>query len=222
MQMARPFENSISGIVRYLGAEKDPENGQIKVDTIADALDEKMNGSTSVDPAAIIVTTSGAMERTHQVRRIFHAAANYGQVGQGYIPIDYVARCVTNALKTPLEGLTLGERPSILFPLMATRSRKGAVLEERVKPLLNAAIEYLGRNPAGTFRRVYFLNYTDKELEVCQQLLREDDRLKPHESPRASAVEVAPETQVSRKPASGKVHAPVAVAPLQAPRSASA
>ena len=215
MQMARPFENSISGIVRYLGAEKDPDNGQIKFDTIARALADRMNESTTVDPASVLVTTSGAMEVTHKVKRIFHVAANYGQVGQGYIPIDYVARCVVNALKTTVDDVDLGERPSILFPLMATRSRKGAVLEERVRPLLNAAIEHFSRHPRGTFRRAYFLTYTDKELEVCHQLLREDARLRSYEAPHSPTTEFAAETPVSRNPATGKTSGPLSVAPVQ-------
>lgn len=202
MQMARPFENSVSGIIRFLGAEKDPDNGQIKTDTIAKALEAKMNGRATVDPATVLVTNSGAMEGTHHVKRIFHAAANYGQVGQGYIPIDQVSRCIVNALKTPIEDADLGPNASILFPLMATRSRKGAVLEERVRPLLNAAIEYGARNARCTFRRVYFLTYTDKELEVCHELLQSDTRL-TFRGIRTLA-EFVPETPVSRGPAAGK------------------
>jgi hypothetical protein len=211
MQMARPFENSISGIIRYLGAEKDPDNGQIKNDTIAKALATKMNGRTTVDPATVLATTSGAMETTHRVTRIFHAAANYGQVGQGYIPIDHVARCIVNALKTPAEGAKLRENASILFPLMATRSRKGAVLEDRIKPLLNAAIEYITRNPRGTFRAVYFLTYTDKEFDVCQELLGSDERLSAQPQLRSQPVDLAADTPVSRRPGSGKIVAPLTV-----------
>lgn len=204
MQMARPFDNSISGVIRYLGAKKDTENGQIEVDTIVKALEEKMNGKTTVDPGTVLVTTSGAMLETHKVKRIFHAAANYGQVGQGYIPIDYVARCVVNALKVSPEDCKPGELRSVLFPLMATRSRRGAVLEERVKPLLNAAIEYLVRNPGSTFRKVYFLTYTDKELEVCQDLLRADSRLDPLSLTQPASEGLASETPVSKKSASGQ------------------
>ena len=213
MQMARPFENSISGIIRYLGAEKDAENGQIRTDTIAKALEGKMNGKTTVDPATVLVTTSGAMEGTHKVKRIFHAAANYGQVGQGYIPIDYVARCILNALKTSAEDAELTEGRSILFPLMATRSRKGTVLEDRVKPLLNAAIDHLARNPDGTFRKVYFLTYTDKELDVCRDILRADARLKTPDGSQSAAADFTVESPVSKGPASGNVSAQVSLMP---------
>jgi hypothetical protein len=176
MQMARPFENSISGVIRYLGAEKDPQNNQISTDTIVNELKEKMDTDTSVDPASVLVTTSGEMLKSHRVKRIFHVAANYGQVGQGYIPIDNVANCIVNALKVSVAE-EASELRSILFPLMATRSRRGAVLEDRVKPLLNAAIEYLMRHSGGMFRKVYFLTYTDKEFEVCRDILRTDPRL---------------------------------------------
>jgi hypothetical protein len=207
MQMARPFENSISGVVRYLGAEKDRRNGQIKVDTIVKALQEKMNDQTTVDPATVLVTTSGAMRMSHKVKRIFHVAANYGQVGQGYIPIDQVARCVANALKESDDGED-GKLRSILFPLMATRSRRGAVLEDRVKPLLNAAIDYLARNPDCKFRKVYFLTYTDKEFEVCRDILRTDPRLQPLREAQPAVEEPVTETQVTDSDSAGQTAVP--------------
>lgn len=200
MQMARPYENSISGIIRYLGAEKDPDNGRILSDTIVNELKEKMNDRSSVDAASVVVTHAGAMEKSHHVKRIFHAAANYGQVGQGYIPIDYVARCVTNALTTTPEDSEPGSLNSILFPLMATRSEKGAVLEDRVRPLFNAAIDYLVNSSRKTFRKVYFLAYTDKELSVCRSILQADKRLTMVVPP-PSSDGPATEPQVSGGPA---------------------
>jgi hypothetical protein len=196
MQMARPFENSISGVIRYLGAEKDKRNGQITDDSIVTALREKMNGRKSVDPATVLVTTSGAMQKSHGVRRIFHIAANYGQVGQGYIPIDNVATCIVNALKETGDA-EKGKLKSILFPLMAVRSRHEGVLEDRVKPLLNAAIEYLTRDLECIFQKVYFLTYTDKEFEVCRDILATDVRLEPLHMVRPAQKELAAETQVT-------------------------
>lgn len=216
MQMARPFENSVSGIIRYLGAKKDPANGQIMEDTIAEALGKAMGKNTAVGPADVLVTESGAMGETHKVRLIYHVAANYGQVGQGYIPIEQVSRCITNALNIPLGELERSlENPendkeggqekqhSILFPLMATRSRRGSLLEDRIRPLLGAAIEWLARNENGRFNRVYFLTYTDKEKLVCEELLATDPRLKPAENKRLNVSDVEPEPQVSKGPATG-------------------
>jgi hypothetical protein len=200
MQMARPFENSISGVIRYLGAEKDKRNGQITADTIVKELQEKMDKRTSVDPATVLVTTSGAMQKSHGVERIFHVAANYGQVGQGYIPIDNVATCVVNALKESGDAEE-GKLRSILFPLMAVRSRREGVLEDRVRPLLNAAIEYLTRNPECIFQKVYFLTYTDKEFEVCSDILGTDPRLVRLSLPPPVDEELAAETPVTDGPA---------------------
>jgi hypothetical protein len=196
MQMARPFENSISGVIRYLGAEKDPQNNQISTDTIVDELKKRMGTDTSVDPASVLVTTSGEMLKSRRVKRIFHVAANYGQVGQGYIPIDNVANCIVNALKVSVADEE-SELRSILFPLMATRSRRGEVLEDRVKPLLNAAIEYLMRHSERMFRKVYFLTYTDKEFEVCRDILRTDPRLERLALVGPAGEELAAETPVT-------------------------
>jgi hypothetical protein len=200
MKMARPFENSISGVIRYLGAAK--EHGRFKEDTIANELDRKMGGEPSVDPATVLVTTSGALRGSHGVKRIFHVAANYGQVGRGYVCIDNVARCVVNALSAVKElsddcaGEELG---SILFPLMGTRSPRGSVLVERVQWLFNAAIDYLGRDADCTFRKVYFQVYTDQELEVCKALLEADtQRLMP-----LNLVSPPKEEPVDRSPVTG-------------------
>ena len=203
MQMARPFENSISGIIRYLGAEKDSENGQIKADAIVKELDLKMGGRTSVDPATVLVTSAGEMVKSHKVKLICHTAANYGQVGQGYVPIDNVARCVTKALNASFSQSEQAEVRSILFPLMATRSYGGTVLADRVRPLLNAAIDHLDKNPSGMFRKVYFLTYTDKEFEVCQDILREDARLMPIRQVEPHGEEAVSETPVSQRPTPG-------------------
>jgi hypothetical protein len=207
MQMARPYENSISGVIRYLGAEKDRGNGQIKTDTIANELVDRMKGRPSVDPSTVIVTGSGSLAESNQVKRIFHAAANFGQVGRGYSPIDQVERCVVNALKAFASDSKPDELQSILFPLMATRSRRGAVVEERIKPLFDAAIDYQQRNVEDIirdrdsqdrlFRKVYFLTYTDKEFEVCHDLLKADDRLNPLNLIETPEPDIAAETQVT-------------------------
>jgi hypothetical protein len=203
MQMARPFENSISGIIRYHGAEK--EDGLQLKDTVALALAAKMKGRVSVSPAEVLVTTSGAMKTSHKVERIFHAAAVVGQVGKGYTPIADVASCVVNALdadKNSPKDCAGCNLKSILFPLFGARSIRKKGLENRVKPLINAAIEYLINNPECTFKKVYFLTYIDKELEVCLGLLRTDSRLKPMSLSSPTVGKLAAEPQVAQSPAS--------------------
>jgi hypothetical protein len=52
------------------GCREGCENGQVKTDTIVRALEQKMNGRATVDPATVLVTASGAMEGSHGVKRI--------------------------------------------------------------------------------------------------------------------------------------------------------
>src|SRR5262249_24152543 len=97
MQMARPYEGSVSGLIRYLGAQKD-EAGTILEDIIAKELQAKMKGRQLVNPGEVVSTSAGWLERTHHVKRIFHVAATYGIFGVGYLPIVGIEQCITNAL----------------------------------------------------------------------------------------------------------------------------
>lgn len=174
MQMARPMEDSISAVIRYLGAEK--KDGKLK-DTVAQALATAMGDDMSVEPAKVIVTTSGALERSHKVKKILHVAAVIGQVGKGYFPIPDVPQCVTNVLDTA-DTLEEPNLHSVLFPLMGTRAANRD-FEERIKGLLEAAIGYLNAKPESRLKKVYFLTYSDKELEICQDLLKANPYVMP-------------------------------------------
>src|SRR4029450_10629032 len=97
MQMARPYEFSISGTIRYEGATKDA-NGYVVDDLIAKDLRKVTKGRDS-SPGNIVVTTSGELENSNNVKRIFHAAAVVCEPGSGYRPITNIAICVRNALR---------------------------------------------------------------------------------------------------------------------------
>jgi O-acetyl-ADP-ribose deacetylase (regulator of RNase III) len=189
MQMSRHYENSISGIIRYLGAEKQDE--QVKVDTIGSLLDAKMKEGNwlSVNPGTVLETGPGELGKTHNVKRIFHAAAVYGQVGKGYFPIPDVAKCVRSALKKMDELRDPGLR-SILFPLLGTGTARGG-LEESAKELLGEAIRCLRKaKPESTIEKVCFLAYSKKDLEVCLDILQSDSYLafkEPGPNPAAAA-----------------------------------
>jgi hypothetical protein len=61
---------------------------------------------------------------------------------------------------------------------MGTGTGKGS-LPDNAKKLLEAAISYLEANPDSTIQRVYFLTWTDQELETCRSLLDKADEAKP-------------------------------------------
>jgi O-acetyl-ADP-ribose deacetylase (regulator of RNase III) len=178
MQMSRFHEDTISGIIRYLGARKD-NVGNVVEDTIADELTQVMGRNVSVNPATVLVTGAGDLEKTHNVKRIFHVASAQGEIGYGYRPIHNIDACVRNALaKADCEEFESLGFKSILFPLMGTGAARGK-LKETAEKLLQAAISYLETTGNSTVERVYFLTWTDIQLENCRAILDESERLVP-------------------------------------------
>jgi len=55
-------------------------------------------GPTTGQPGRSRVEGAGTLARSHHVKRIYHAAAVYGVVGEGYHGIANVEQCITNAL----------------------------------------------------------------------------------------------------------------------------
>jgi O-acetyl-ADP-ribose deacetylase (regulator of RNase III) len=176
MQMSRFYERSISAIIRYLGAKRD-NVGNVSEDVIANELAEVMGNNLYVQPATVIVTGAGELQRTHNVKRIFHVASVHGEIGSGYEPINNIEYCVTNALeKADSEELKSLELKSILFPLMGTGTAKGN-LKETAGKLIHAAISYMETAEDSTIEAVYFLTWTDIELDTCKAILGESDEI---------------------------------------------
>ena len=176
MQMARYYDRSISGTIRYLGAKRDVA-GNVTEDTIANELGQIMDKNLSVQPGTVLVTGAGELSRNHKVKKIFHVASVQGQVGSGYRPIDNIGSCVTNALKRAdsADLKPLGLR-SILFPLFGSGTANGP-LKEFAERLLQAAITYMETAKASAIDCVYFLTWTDVELETCRGILDKADEL---------------------------------------------
>ena len=170
MQMARHFDRSISSAIRFCGAKKDKAKKVIE-DTIAKELLEAVGEDANIPAGDVIVTGAGELERSNGVKRIFHAAAVIGQPGKGYMPIEDVGECVRNALdKADDDELQGVELKSIVFPLIGTGTGRGE-LEPKAKQLIECAISYLESHPDSKFQQVYFLTWSEKDLEVCQHIL---------------------------------------------------
>lgn len=176
MQMARFQERSLSSIIRYSGAKKDPKTGLVHEDTIADELREILEEVKLVAPAMVVVTSAGELASTNGVKRIFHVASVHGLPASAYRPIERLGDCVTNCLREcdvrSGEGLA-----SILFPLMGT-GVAGGTLEASAQMLVNAAINYFEQYPSSKVDEVSFLAYTDVDLAICRKTLMESDRVK--------------------------------------------
>jgi len=175
MQMARPYEFSISATIRYEGATKDA-NGYVVDDLIAKDLRKVTRGHDS-SPGNIVVTTSGELENSNNVKKIFHAAAVICEPGSGYRPISNIAQCVRNALrKADSAELIALELDSILFPLMGTGTTRSSA-QEAVDKLIDAAIEYVRQNPRSRINKIYFLAYTEQDREIIRHKLINDPRI---------------------------------------------
>ena len=130
-----------------------------------------------VQPGTVIITNAGDLQQTHNVKKLFHVAAVQGEVGTGYQPIRNIQLCVTKALqKADTEELRSLALKSILFPLLGTGTAKGDV-KETARKLIEAAISYLETSEKSTIECVYFLMWTNVELEVCRGIVEEVERL---------------------------------------------
>lgn len=177
LQMSRFYECSVSGVIRYYGARKDRVVGNVIDDVIANELAEIKGNNLYVEPATVIVTGSGELEKTHNVKKIFHVASVQGEVGAGYRPINNLQSCVTNALrKADSEELRSLGIKSILFPLMGVGTAKGD-LKDIAQRLIQAAISYLETTKDSSIECIYFLTWTDVELERCQAILQQSEKL---------------------------------------------
>jgi hypothetical protein len=177
MQMARYYERSISSVVRYWGARRN-EGGHPVEDFIADELDECMAriGTLAVEPATVIATGPGELERTHGVRRIYHVAAVQGQVGVGYRPIGNIAECVTRALaKLDSDREDGHDCRTIMFPLLGTGTASGDAAI--VHQLISAAAQYLRQHPSSGIENIHFLARHLEDLRLCAEAADSCDSL---------------------------------------------
>jgi len=176
MQMSRFYERSVSGVIRYYGAKKDIV-GNVVEDVIANELARIRGDNFYVHPATVLITGSGELQNTHNVKKIFHVASVQGEVGEGYRPIKNIELCVTNVLtKADSEELKSLNIKSIVFPLMGAGTAQGN-LKEIAQKLIQAAILYLETTEGSTLERVYFLTWTDVELETCREILQQSEKL---------------------------------------------
>lgn len=178
MQMARYYDFSISSIIRFEGARK-TRTGHVAEDLIQCELEEIMGNERSVPEAEVIPTKSGELKKKYGVKAIFHAAAVRGVIGEGYEPIPGIHRCVTNALAlmddSEKNSVETGFS-SILFPLLGIGFARGdfrPLLEREVE----AALEYLAKNPASCVETIYFLAWSEQELALCQSVFRSFESL---------------------------------------------
>lgn len=176
MQMARYYDRSVSGLVRYLGAERNAA-GHVVKDTIADELNAAMGGSFAVPPGHVMVTTPGRLE-ARGVKLLLHAAVVEGTVGGGYRPIDNLSQCVDNVFERLDQcAAELGLR-SVLIPLFGTGTGSGDVAAIAIE-LLATAKNHLESHADCHIERVMFLAQREDQRRGCLAALSGEPALEP-------------------------------------------
>jgi O-acetyl-ADP-ribose deacetylase (regulator of RNase III) len=166
MQMARFYDGSISGVIRFLGAKKNDVN-EVVMDVVADELNGAMKNRRAIDAHLVIPTSPGELRESNGVQRIFHVAAVQGVVGRGYLPVQNFEECVRRALSRADGAEPENEKcSSILFPLIGTGTGKADV-GTSFQLMLETAIAYLKAKKVSRMKRVNFLVWTEAELRTC-------------------------------------------------------
>jgi hypothetical protein len=176
MQMARPFDHTMSGDVRYLGARINHSGSMIE-DTIANELASRLGDPREVEPATVLETGPGELARRNNVKLLLHVAAMIGAYAYGYRLVADIEHCVQNALEY-VETRAAGKQAlrSVIFPLFGGRAGRKE-LEAMVRKLFDVAIAYLETSPPGKIDLVYFLNRTELEWTICEAVLAKDERV---------------------------------------------
>jgi hypothetical protein len=194
MEMARPYERSVSSLIRYYGAVRHAD-GRIRRDVIQEAVRKQLHGLATVAPGTVIDTEPGELEHWG-VRRLLHVASVEGQPGLGYRPIQNVRACATNVLEHLARLNHAGrEAPlgTVLMPILGTGTGGGdpkTMLEDLV-----ASVLHFGANRRSGVTGVHFLAYTERQIEVCEAVLGAMPRLrKRHAAPASSGAATRSET----------------------------
>ena len=168
MEMARVYDRSVSGLIRYLGATHDEESGWIQEDVVQSWL-SKGSRQKRVSPAHVIETEPGSLS-SQGVKKLLHVAAFEGHPGEGYEPVKNLEKCVEKTLRKIRDmNLRAPKRPalqSVLFPIFGTGTQnadKGKVLSR----LVTAACEHVKMYP-DSVQTIYFQAHTEEELSLCR------------------------------------------------------
>jgi len=179
LQMARFYDPTMSGLIRYLGAIKDKE-GNVTEDVVARALLENVGEEfPSVKPGLAFTTTSGNLKDSHGVQAIIHVTTVFGEVNRGYTPIKNLGICVQNALVQAEKFAETNRRNvSIVFPLFGTGAAKGKI-DDVAQSLFYTVLSYFEATQNSRIEKVYFLAWKEYEKEKCVTILNNITNLTP-------------------------------------------
>ncbi len=178
MMMDRFFGRSVSATIRSLGAKRYEDGRSIAEDTIGKALAAELRPRSFVKPGTVLQTVAGELEKTHNVRRIFHVASVAGSIGAG---LSTTLQNIEMSMDNVLKAISAEKRyRSALVPLLGTGQSGFPVV--RVAPLLvKRTLAFFRENPKSPLREVYFLAYSEGDLETLRSAIKEFSSVEPVE-----------------------------------------
>ncbi len=170
MMMDRFFGRSVSATIRSLGARKHEDGHSIAEDTIGKALAAELGPRNFVKPGTVLQTAAGELERSNNVRRIFHVASVAGSIGAG---LSTTLSNIELAMDNVLRSISAAKRyRSALAPIFGTG--QGGFPVDHVAPLLvKRTLAFFRENPKSPLREVYFLAYSEGDLEILRNAIKE-------------------------------------------------
>ncbi len=168
MDMDRCYGHSVSAMIRSLGGKKHEDGRTIIEDTIARALAEKKENRDFVQPGTVLRTTAGELEKTHNVRQIFHVASVPGSFGRR---ADGKAAFIETSIENVLDAIAADKRyRSALIPIFGT-GQGGLSVSDVAPRLVKSARAFFKDNPKSFLKRIYFLAYSEGDLEILKSAI---------------------------------------------------
>jgi O-acetyl-ADP-ribose deacetylase (regulator of RNase III) len=163
LQLARWYDPSLSGVVRYLDADKSAD-GRIARDSLNESLQEeiaRLGLQLPVMTGTVVATRTTGLARTG-VKYVFHLAVVQGSIGAGYsVAVDRIEDCVNKVYQRFKEIEPSGKLDSILFPLIgAGTARRNP--DEAAMDLLTAIVNEM--TEAKRCKTAYLLAWKESHL----------------------------------------------------------
>ncbi|MFM1815494.1 MAG: hypothetical protein RLZ98_2189 [Pseudomonadota bacterium] len=176
MEMDKLTGLSVSSSVRTLGAKRNAE-GCIVEDIIGNDLNRQKRGHNFFAPGTVIETRAGALEGSHNVKRLLHVASYPGEFARRFQrDLGSIGACVENILKHANTAPGIFRRndcDSVLIPILAT-GEGGFDPEDVIPVMIAAVVDFVSKNPKGPIRKIYFAAYSARHRAVCERVLVED------------------------------------------------
>ena len=175
LQLARFFDPSVSGTLRYLDAEK-TTGGNVAEDSLNEQLQAQIrnlhaqfqNEKVTIVPGSVVATPTNQLKKLG-IQYVFHVAAMQGAIGDGYRLMDFlIDDCIRNVYSQfdRLAQSSDADVKTILFPFLGAAT-SGVDLEELAERILQTIV--IGMEKFPSCERTYLLAWIEPHLHAVHK-----------------------------------------------------